>query len=256
MKFDFIRKFDYRKPLPGFLVCVIILSVWQTASRLHIWDELIIPSPSRVVQTLWESRSDFWTDLLSTLWLLANGLVATVSLAFITAITLHLLPRLSRSIYWLFVLLQTVPLFPVAPILFYLTGPKHIFLDQVVTIVLAAFFPILKRVDSELMGYFDSLDATRLQKLLYLEIPTAVHMVIAGAKITVTMCVVGTFFAETLVGEMKGLGFRIKYGDDRFNVSLVFASLLILAVVSASTYWIVSASAKLLQPWRTEKEHK
>jgi NitT/TauT family transport system permease protein len=161
------------------------------------------------------------------------------------------------------VLLQTVPLFPVAPILFYLTGPKHIFLDQVVTIVLAAFFPILvttteglKRVDSELMGYFDSLDATRLQKLLYLEIPTAVHMVIAGAKITVTMCVVGTFFAETLVGEMKGLGFRIKYGDDRFNVSLVFASLLILAVVSASTYWIVSASAKLLQPWRTEKEHK
>jgi ABC-type nitrate/sulfonate/bicarbonate transport system permease component len=243
------------------LTCFLILGAWQTIVKENIWDETIVPSPSGIIAAIWEYRENFENDIASTVKLIITGFILTVTLAFLIAILLHLLPKVKQSLYWLLVMLQCVPLFAIAPVLFYWTGRDRVFLDQLITIVLAAFFPVLittahglKHVNQDLVDLFDSLNATKLQRLWHLEIPSALQIVIAGSKITLTMCVVGAVLAEMLVGDMSGLGFRMKDANAHMNMAEVFAGLVLLAAVSIGLFWVLGILARRMQPWVEREE--
>jgi ABC-type nitrate/sulfonate/bicarbonate transport system permease component len=122
--------------------------------------------------------------------------------------------------------------------------------------VLVAFFPVLvntlegmERIDRDLMDLFDSLGATSWQKLLRLEFPSALHMVLAGFRVTLTLCLIGAVLAEMVIGDMIGLGYRIKEANAHFRVDLVFGCLALLGVLPSILLWILSLLSHRLQPW-------
>jgi ABC-type nitrate/sulfonate/bicarbonate transport system permease component len=193
--------------------------------------------------------------------LISGGFVLTVFLSFVIAVLLHLVPKVSSLLFDVLVMLQSIPLFAIAPVLFYFTGRGHTTLDQLITIILAAFFPVLvttvdglTRVDRDLIDVFNAMNATRWQKLVKLEIPSALYSVIAGSKITLTMCVIGTVLAEMLVGEQRGLGFRIKEANAMMNMGGVFASLILLAILTIVLFGALTFIAELAQPWASSEE--
>jgi NitT/TauT family transport system permease protein len=182
------------------------------------------------------------------------GFLLTVGSAMVAAIALHLMPRMSRATYGLLVVLQSVPLFAIAPVLFSLFGSGIGI--RLVVIMLVAFFPVLvntaeglRRIDRELLDLFDSMNATRRQKLTMLEMPSALHMVFAGSKITLTMCVIGAVIAEMLIGDMTGLGYRIKSANAYFRADLVFACIALLALMTVVLYGMLSLVERRYQPW-------
>ena len=250
-----------RKCVLYVLVLLFILSLWKLVVAAKFFDETIFPSPSATLDAMRASAPELRQDLPYTFGLIAGGFLVTVLLSFVVAVCLHLLPKISDLLFDLLVILQSVPLFAIAPVLYYFTGRDRNTLNQLITVVLAAFFPVLvttaeglRRVDKDLIDVFDAMNATRWQKLVKLEIPSALYLVLAGSKITLTMCVIGAVLAEMLVGEQRGLGFRIKAENAYMSMAGVFSCLVLLAVLTVALFSILTFVARLAQPWASSEE--
>jgi ABC-type nitrate/sulfonate/bicarbonate transport system permease component len=234
---------------------VAAMGLWHVMTTSGMWDNTIVPSPRNTMKALWEFRAVLRRDLVVTLSEVVLGFVITVLTAILIAVALHVRrDGRSRGIYVALVVLQSVPLWGIAPVLFYWTGPGA--LTRVVVIVLVAFFPVLvntveglRQIDPELPDLLTSMGATRRQKVVLLEIPNAMVMVVAGAKVTLTMCLIGAVFAEMLVGDMVGLGYRIKEANAHFRVDLVFASVVVMSAIVMLLYGGLALLARRVQPW-------
>jgi NitT/TauT family transport system permease protein len=238
---------------------VILVAIWDLMVRFGRWDATIVPSPRMLVNAIWEFRSLLCRDTGVTLTEVVLGFLITTLCAMLVAIWVHVAPRASRGVYALLVILQSIPLWGIAPIIFYWAGAGLI--TRLIVIILIAFFPVLvntveglSSIDRELIEVFDSMNATIWQKLVLLELPNALHMVMAGSKITLTMCLIGAMFAEMLVGDMVGLGYRIREANAHFRIDLVFASVAVMSVMVIVLYGALGMAERWLQPWRQGEE--
>lgn len=243
-----------------FLILLLIIGFWGLIVHLHIWKATIVPSPIATLNALAEYRTQFLGDFLYTLGLICEGFLFTILAALGISVGLHLLPKISKAIYSLAVILQSVPLFAVAPIIFYFVGRDNMRLGQLITIFLTSFFPVfvnttegLQRTDRDLKDVFISMNANKWQRLTRLELPTALHMILAGMKVTLTMCVIGAVIAEMMIGDLKGLGFRIKDANAHMNMPEVFAGLFLLACLTMLLFIILGTIAGILQPWDSQR---
>jgi ABC-type nitrate/sulfonate/bicarbonate transport system permease component len=238
------------------VLCSVVAALWEVLVRVHVWNPTFVASPSRILAAIWDFRQILWGDLIFTFVWILLGFLATVISAGLTAMALHILPEaFSRPIYGVLVILQCVPVFAVVPALAYWTGVGK--LTRLIIIVLVAFFPILvntldglRSIDSELIDLFDSMNASKSKKLLLLETPSALQMVIAGLKVTLTLCAIGAVVAEMTIGERIGLGYRPREASDHFRMDEVFAAIILLVIVVLVLYKLLGFGARKLQPWR------
>jgi ABC-type nitrate/sulfonate/bicarbonate transport system permease component len=237
----------------------IIVAIWDLMVRFGIWNSTIVPSPKTTIDAIREFRSVLWRDTGVTLTEVVIGFLVTTMCAMGIAIWVHIAPRVSRGVYSLLIILQSIPVWGIAPIIFYWAGAG--LMTRIIVIILIAFFPVLvntveglRTIDHELVDVFDSMNATVSQKLVLLELPNALHMVIAGSKITLTMCLIGAMFAEMLVGDMVGLGYRIREANAHFRIDLVFASVAVMSVMIMVLYGALAVIERRLQPWRQGEE--
>ena len=63
--------------------------------------------------------------------------------------------------------------------------------------------------------------------------------IINTLKINISMCLIGVIMGEFLTSKM-GIGYLILYGSQVFNLSLVISGIVILCIVAALMYYIVS----------------
>ena len=205
-----------RRWLAPALVLGLLLGAWQLAAKWGVLADALslqpylVPAPSDIASSLWSDRSlladEGWVTLREIL--LGFGLSVVLGSAF--ALVLHLSETLRRAFYPLLVASQTVPIIVVAPILVvwfgFGIGPK------LAIIALICFFPItvntldgLRSVDPELPKLMRTLDASRLQVLSRVEVPSALPYFFSGAKIAVAVAVIGAVFGEW-AGSAPGSG--------------------------------------------------
>lgn len=236
------------------LVVFVVLALWQYLSSSGVWNASIVPPPSQAARALWEFRVTLLVDAGVTLAEIVIGFLMTVGLAILFSATLHLLPAFSRDLYAVLILLQCVPLWALAPLLFYWLGPG--LLTRLVVVVLMAFFPVvvnttdgLKQVDRDLTDVFRCIGASKWERFRKLEFPGALVMVLAGSKVTLTMCLIGAVLAEMLIGDMIGLGYRLREASAHFRVDLVFAAVALLSAIALALFALISVTASRLLPW-------
>ena len=88
-----------------------------------------------------------------------------------------------------------------------------------------------------------SLKANKRQILVYLEIPSAMPVLLGGLRIGATLPVVGAMVGE-FVGAKHGLGFLINVGRGQYDTALVFVAILTLMAMALSLYGIVLLAGK------------
>lgn len=247
----------FRKVFEPLVLAVLLAFLWELLARLRHWDPAYVPPPSKVVLAVWEFHGQFMLDAIFTFAWILGGFFATLFAALFTAIVVHTLPQwMARPVYSLLVMLQSVPVFAIIPALAFWTGIGA--MSRITIIALVAFFPVLvntveglRQIDPNLVDLFDSMNATRWQKLLKLELPSALAMVLAGAKITLTMCAIGVVVAEMAMGERKGLGYRPKEALQHFRMDEAFAAVLLLALIVNALYQGLHVLFAKLYPSRT-----
>jgi ABC-type nitrate/sulfonate/bicarbonate transport system permease component len=163
-------------------------------------------------------------------------------------------PTLQRAVYPLVVASQTVPIPALAPLLLIWFG--YGLLPKVLVTALIAFFPLavntvdgLRSTDRDVLDLLRSLGAGRWGRFRLAKLPSSLPFVFSGAKIAVSVAVIGAVFGE-FVGSSAGLGYLINRSRAQFLTDRVFACLVLLALMGVGLFALVALAERLLLPWR------
>ncbi len=238
---------------------LVLLGAWELAARVSLISnalniqDFLVPAPSDIARSLWEDRSllvsNGWVTLEEVL--LGFAIAAVVGVGF--AILIHLSELARRAVYPLLIGSQTIPIVILAPILVVWFGfgltPK------LVIVALICFFPItvntldgLRSIDPDLTKMMRALGAGRLQRLWRAEIPAALPYAFSGARVAITVSVIGAVFAE-YVGSSEGLGHLINQAQAQLLTARSFAAVVVLSAMALALFALVTALERRVVTW-------
>jgi len=235
---------------------LLALAVWQTVVLLGEFPAFILPGPALVwqkgVEVLLSGSLLLHTSI--TLLEVISGLIGGTLFATILAYWLAKYPLLEELISPYLVAYQAIPVVALAPLLVIWFGPG-IFSKSLIS-ALIVFFPVLintvvglKTVPANLVDLFRSMKANRWQTLRYLELPSALPVILGGLRIGATLSVIGAVVGE-FVGSNRGLGYLINVGRGQYDTALVFVAVFTLILLALCLYGSVILLEHLFLSWR------
>ena len=225
---------------------VVFVLIWQAVVIVSGFPPFILPPPAAVVSrwlSAWSAgtiQPHLWTTLVEvTLGFTVgagSGVVVGYALARSALVERVLSPYLVAA--------QATPILALAPLIALWFGPGLV--GKVLICAAIVFFPVavatmvgIRSVDARLLELGRSLRATPRQVLATLEIPAALPSILGGMRVGVTLAVVGAIVGEW-AGADKGLGVLINLArGSLFDIPLMFATLLTIAVVGIVLYLVV-----------------
>ncbi|TVQ57182.1 MAG: ABC transporter permease, partial [Rhodobacteraceae bacterium] len=150
---------------------------------------------------------------------------------------------------------NSIPKVAVVPILVIWFGIGT--MPAIITAFLISFFPILVNVatgiatvEPELRDVMRALGAKNRDIILKVGLPRAMPYFFASLKIAITVAFVGSIIAET-VASNKGIGHLMMVASSRFEVPLVFAGLLVTAIMGVLMYAVATLVERRMTGWAT-----
>ena len=244
-------------PLAG---TAIILLLWHFYVVLLEVPIIVLPTPLQVLQALVQESK----TLSEEAWVTAQECVYGFALALGVGIPIAVVMTYSRianqMFYPLLVASQSIPKVAVAPILlvWFGTGIQ----SKLAMAFIIAFFPVvvdtatgLRSTSPELIELARSLQCNRLQTFFKIQLPSALPSIFSGAKIAVTLSVIGAVIGE-FIGSNKGLGNLLLTANSQLDSPLVWAALVVLSVLGIVLYGLVVVAERLLMPWGVDADSK
>lgn len=240
--------------LPAFIVAIVLLTGWEAGARI-VNEMYILPSPSAIVQKIWDLRDILFTvHLPATLLVVLIGLAISIVLGVGLAVMMSVSSFAEKAFYPLLVASQTIPTTALAP-LFVLWFGYSIWSKVVVT-VLIAFFPIavntydgFRSTKKEWEELLFTYGASKRDIFLKLRIPASLPYFFSALKVAVPMSVIGAAIGEWL-GAQSGLGYFSKRMMTQLDGAGVFAPILLLSLLAILFVVIVSLLEKKFISWR------
>ncbi len=237
-------------PVATFVVLVVL---WDLATRIFDWEPWLVPPPRDVADALWEYRDLLPEHTWVTLWESLAGFALAIAIGIPVGGLIAYSRFMELTVYPLLLGLNAVPKIAIAPILLlwmgFGPGPKILvsFLLCVFPIVIATATG-LKQTPAELVELARSLCASQWQTFRRFRFPSALPEIFIGLKVAISLAVIGAVIGE-FVGASEGLGWVIVNSGANVNTSLAFAAMVILAVVSVVLFYAIALIERLLVPW-------
>lgn len=243
--------------LPALILVFALLILWQMGA-MHMDAAYILPSPTQILQKLWELRVPLFTaHLPATMQVTAIGLGISIVFGLGLAILMDASPAVSRAVYPIVITSQTIPTTALAP-LFVLWFGYSIWSKVLVT-VLITFFPItitvydgLRAVRIEMIELLQTYGASRTQIFLKLKLPSVLPYFFSALKMAVPMSIVGAAIGEWL-GAQAGLGYFSRRMITQLDGAGVFAPIVLLSAVAILLVAILGFIEKKVIRWRGEQ---
>jgi len=241
------------------LVGIVVLAVWEMSVRLLYVPVFVLPPPSMIAEALWTNFPQLLDALLETLKLTLAAFAASFAGGLALAILFVRSRLIERSLLPYAVVLQVTPIVAIAPLIVIWVGVDHVERAVLILATIVAFFPILsnasfglRSVDPGLADLFRLYRATGRQRLWLLQLPSALPALLAGARISAGLALIGTVVAEFVAGsgEATGLAWRIVESANRLEIPRMFAALLLLSLTGlALNAAIAQIEHRLLRHW-------
>ena len=247
--------------LPPVLLLVLVILAWHYAVVGFGIKAFLVPRPSAVWQAVVENRSELGTAVGLTAAAAMCGFVSSLLLGALTACVFSQSRMIRSSCYPYAIFLQTVPIVAVAPIIVVWFGAG--FHSVVLVSFMISLFPIVTNgtsgmlaVDPDLLDLFRLCRASRWQVLWKLRLPHSVPFLVAGARtssgLAVVGAIVGEFFAGNLA-ERHGLGYMILQGT-QFSTAKLFAAVIASTLLGISIFGAATMiGSTVLSRWSDPK---
>lgn len=230
-----------------------VLLIWEWVSR-HVGNAVLVPPPAVVWRAFVAMLdSDLPMDIAASLFHLGigYGLGACAGLG---------LALLAASSQWVEAIVDPFaeflrPISPVAwiplAILLFGVGPAV----PVFLIFYASLFPIfvatldgVSRVDANLIHAAQSLGASRRLVILRVVLPAALPAVVAGARLSLGVAWMSLVAGEIIGGD-SGVGWRILWYQEFFQMDRVMAGILIVGALGLMADSVLRALQRRLLRW-------
>ncbi|MBI2193978.1 MAG: ABC transporter permease [Planctomycetes bacterium] len=241
--------------LPPLALFSLVVLLWYLATEV-IWDRpyRLIPGPGQVARAAAENAGRLASAAGLTAAAALCGFALSLTAGCLVAFGFSQSRILQRSFYPYAVFLQTVPIVAVAPLIVFWFD--YGFQSVVVVSFILSLFPIitnaatgLTAVDANLLELFELYNASRWQVLWKLRLPHAVPYLVAGARISSGLAVIGAIVGEISAGygsERFGLGYIIFQTSGQLKTEELFAAVLASALLGFGIFAAVSRIGEAL----------
>lgn len=236
-----------------------ILLIWQITTQVFGISRILLPSPIEVARACIVS----WDILLSESWptLVESvlGFALAIAVGIPAAVCVANSRVLNRAMYPILIATQSIPKVAIAPIILVWFGLG--IQSKLMIAFLVAFFPIvvdtaagLRATPAGLLELASSLRATPLQIFLKVQFPAALPFIFAGAKVAVTLAVIGAVIGE-FVGSEVGLGNLLMMANSQLDGPLTWAALVWLSALGILLFAAVAIVERVVMPWSDVERH-
>lgn len=232
--------------VPPLLALAAFLAGWQLLVIVGNYPTFILPGPLVVGRKFVVAWADgtMAPHAVTTLAEIGLGFIGGALAGMLTGYVMARSRLVNRVLSPYLVAAQAVPVLALAPLMALWFGsglPAHALI-----VALIVFFPVavstvvaVHGVDRRLLEMARSYRVTRGQRLWMVELPAALPGILGGLRIGVTLAVVGAIVAEWTGGD-TGLGVLINLArGSLFDIPLLFATLLTIALIGVALYSIV-----------------
>lgn len=245
-----------RGNLPALLFLFALLFLWQLGA-MKVDAAYILPTPSQILQRLWELRGPLFTvHLPATMAVTGVGLAISVALGLGLAVAMDWCPLLQKCLYPVVVASQTIPTTAIAP-LFVLWFGYGIWSKVLVT-VLITFFPItitvydgFRAAKTEMTELLQTYGATRWDIFRKIKVPCALPYFFSAIKMAIPMSIIGAAIGEWL-GSQRGLGYFSRRMMTQLDGAGVFAPIVLLSAAAMTAVGLVGLLENKVVKWRGE----
>jgi NitT/TauT family transport system permease protein len=240
--------------LPPVVVGIVILAIWELSCRALAIPSYLFPAPSVIAQSFGTDAASLIYALWMTVRVTLIALTLAVVLGALIAFVFVQSPIIERSFFPYAIIMQVTPIVAIAPLIIILVKNTQVALIICATVI--AIFPIisnttigLRSIDRGHQNLFAINQASRLQNLLYLRIPSALPFFFAGLKVASGLALIGAVVAEFVAGtggRSAGLAFEILQSGYQLEIPRMFAALFLITVTGIVLFLVVSALTNLM----------
>jgi len=250
---------DLKNALYPLLGIAAILAIWQIYVSAFGVNRIVLPGPFDILH----ASVNNWSILLKETWPTFLESVLGFALAVVIGIPVAVCVANSRvlnlTLYPILIATQSIPKVAVAPIILVWFGLG--LQSKLVIAFLVAFFPIvvdtatgMRATPAGLLELARSLRASSLQIFLKVQFPAALPFIFAGAKVAVTLAVIGAVIGE-FVGSLNGLGNLLLTANSQLDSPLAWAALIWLSALGILLFAAVVVVERLVMPWSDHGHH-
>jgi NitT/TauT family transport system permease protein len=239
------------------IVFALMIGVWLFISYVLLEPRrrFLMPPPQDVVRIgLFDARN--LTEILGGLWSTTQvalvGLIVAIAIGSIIPIAMIQARWVEWSLYPWAVVLQTIPILAIVPLIGFWF--QFGFSSRVLVCVLISLFPIitntlfgLKSTDQTHHDLFTLQRATRLQRLLKLQLPGALPAILSGWRIAAGLSVVGAIVGDFFFRQGEpGIGRLIDDYRARLQSEQLFAAVALSSLLGLVVFWGFGLLGRLL----------
>ena len=234
------------------LLLVALLGFWEMSAVFGWADPFITSSPSRIIAQTIElyNNGSLFKHILTTLNDTVLAFALSTAIGSALAIVLYMISPLRRILEPYLVILNSLPKIALGPLIIIWVGigTQAIVTMGILICVVITTINLLNsylEVSNEKVMLLKSMGANRVQILTRLIIPATLPNFMATLKINLGMAWVGVIMGEYL-SSSAGLGYLLVYGGQVFQLDLVMTAIVILCILSAIMYGIISILEKII----------
>jgi NitT/TauT family transport system permease protein len=248
-----------RTRLTSLLVPVIfgltLITIWESLVRGLDISPILLPPPTAIAATFAKSTDILWQDFVQTALKGAlSGYIIGCGAAFLIAVAIDRFPFLQRGLLPVGNFVAALPIIGMAPILVMWFGFD--WQSKAAVVVVMVFFPMLvntvqglQDTDAMQRDLMRTYAAGYWKTLFKLRLPAAMPFIFNGLKIATTLALIGAIVAEFFGSPIKGMGFRISTSVGQLALDLVWAEIVVAAIVGSGFYGAMALIEKAVTFW-------
>jgi NitT/TauT family transport system permease protein len=226
---------------------------WEASVHLFNIPAFFLPPPSAIAVTIVEYWGPIYRHSLYTLSTTLIGFGLAVGFGLLLGLLVGWSRAIYAGLYPLMIGFNAIPKVAVVPILVLWFGIG--FTPAVLTAFLISFFPIvvnvatgLATIEPELEDVLKALGASKLDIMRKVGIPRTLPYFFGSLKVAITLAFVGSVISESIASNY-GIGNLMLQAQAQFQVPLIFAGLIALAVLGIVMYWLMAVLEARMTGW-------
>jgi NitT/TauT family transport system permease protein len=241
--------------LPAVVVLVGTIGLWELVIRAFDVQEFLLPTPSSIARTFWNTRGDLWAAGWFTFQEAFWGFVLGSGFAILIALVLARWRMVGTAFMPYAIAANAIPIIAFAPI----TNTWFSPLDKSSKISIVAvlcFFPVmvntlrgLTSVNPRALELMESYAAGQMQIFRRVRIPTALPFIFTGLKVSTVLAMIGAVVGEYFGGALNALGVQILTKARVSQFQEAWAGILLACLLGIALYLAVAALERLTLRW-------
>jgi len=241
--------------LLGVAIVAVVVGGWKLYVEAADISPFVLPPPEDVGRATWDLLGEgrMWGHLRVTLWEIVAGFGLATAFGVVTGAAIGEVRVVERALSPLLIALQVLPKVAVVPLLILWLGfgPGA----KIVIAAVFAFFPVtagtragIRSVEPNHRDLARTLRASRRQRLLHIDLPSALPSILTGMEVGIVLATVGAIVAEYLAGS-EGLGWLATSYLNQLQVDRLFGVIVVMSALGLVLYGAVVGLRRLLVPW-------